>query len=64
VAHSGWLFVGQSYVDTCHWQRIEFGHVAQPIMPRVIILLVYGWLYLCKRYLESAGFDPGTSPHL
>ena len=21
------------------------------------------WLYLCKRYWESTGFDPGTSPH-
>jgi hypothetical protein len=29
VATAGWTILDEYRVDTCHWQRIRFGHVAQ-----------------------------------
>jgi hypothetical protein len=55
------LLVGfvQSCVDTCHWQQIKFGHVAQPIGATCHYSVgLCGWL-ICKSFGSPRGSTLG-----
>ena len=60
VADIGWLILGESDVDMCHWVAYN-RRTHGPIQGHHVSLT--GWLRSSiYKMLEAAGFDPRTSP--